>query len=487
MGEWPIMNYKSNPLHHMLNPDSVAFVGANNQPTTMGTVQMLHTLNFGYKGKIYPVHPKEKSVLGIKAYPSIRDIPEPVDLVVITVPARAVPNIFEDCASKGVHYAVVTSGGFSELGDEGRELEIQILELAHRYQIRFIGPNCLGILNPLHRLNLTMFSYKQPPGTMGLASQSGTYITQVIKYLEKRGVGYSRAISIGNKADIDLVDCLEYLGEDDETRAIALYIEGLKRPRMFLETAKKVSSAKPVVALYVGGTEAGARSSASHTGAICSPAKLYSDVFRQAGIIEAPTIEDLYQWTWALANQPIPRSNRIAILTHSGGPATSIADACNKNGLQVPRFSPKTLDAIKPLVPPTAAIENPVDLTFTTEPPLMAQILPPIILEDPNIDALIIHGLMVTSWMSDIKEAAGNLFEAIPIEQISEMVEGPIRELSRLPQKYNKPIICSSFVGPGIEVSTRKLHQFRIPTYDGPEKAVTAMSAMVRYNEIMKK
>lgn len=487
MGEWPIMNNKSNPLHHMLNPDSVAFVGANNQPTTMGTVQMLHTLNFGYKGRIYPVHPKEKSVLGIKAYPSIRDLPEPVDLVVITVPARTVPNIFEDCASKGVHYAVVTSGGFRELGDEGRELEIQILELAHRYQIRFIGPNCLGILNPHHRLNLTMFSYKQPPGTMGLASQSGTYITQVLKYLEKRGVGYSRAISIGNKADIDLVDCLEYLGEDDETRAIALYIEGLKRPRMFLETAKKVSRAKPVVALYVGGTEAGARSSASHTGAICSPAKLYSDVFRQAGIIEAPTIEDLYQWTWALANQPIPRSNRIAILTHSGGPATSIADACNKNGLQVPRFSPKTLDAIKPLVPPTAAIENPVDLTFTTEPPLMAQILPPIILEDPNIDALIIHGLMMTSWMSDIKEAAGDLFEDIPIEQISEMIEGPIRELSRLPQKYNKPIICSSFVDSGIEVTTRKLHQFRIPTYDGPEKAVTAMSAMVRYNEIMKK
>lgn len=487
MGEWPIMNYKTNPLHHMLNPDSVAFVGANNQPTTMGTVQMLHTLNFGYKGRIYPVHPKEKSVLGIKAYPSIRDLPEPVDLVVITVPARAVPNIFEDCASKGVHYAVVTSGGFSELGDEGSELELQILELAHRYQIRFIGPNCLGILNPHHRLNLTMFSYKQPPGTMGLASQSGTYITQVLKYLEKRGVGYSRAISIGNKADIDLVDCLEYLGEDDETRAIALYIEGLKRPRMFLETAKKVSRTKPVVALYVGGTEAGARSSASHTGAICAPAKLYSDVFRQAGIIEAPTIEDLYQWTWALANQPIPRSNRIAILTHSGGPATSIADACNKNGLQVPRFSPKTLDAIKPLVPPTAAIENPVDLTFTTEPPLMAQILPPIILEDPNIDALIIHGLMMTSWMSDIKEAAGDLFEDIPIEQISEMIEGPIRELSRLPQKYNKPIICSSFVDPGIEVTTRKLHQFRIPSYDGPEKAVTAMSAMVRYNEIMKK
>jgi acetyltransferase len=478
------MNKKTNPLHHMLNPDSVAFVGANNQPTTMGTVQMLQTLNFGYKGRVYPVHPKEKSVLGIRAYSSVRDIPNPVDLAVITVPARAVPDIFRDCGAKGIHYAVVTSGGFREVGEQGRKLEMQIVELAHRYGIRFIGPNCLGILNPHHRLNLTMFSYKQPPGNMGLASQSGTYVTQVLKYLEKRGVGYSRALSIGNKADIDLVDCLEYLGEDDRTRAIALYIEGLKRPRLFLETARKVSRTKPLVALYVGGTEAGSRSSASHTGAVCAPAKLYSDMFRQAGIIEARTIEDLYQWTWALANQPIPHSNRIAVLTHSGGPATSIADACNKNGLQVPRFSTKTLDAIKPLVPPTASIENPVDLTFSTEPPLMTKILPPIILEDPNIDALIIHGLMVTSWMSDIKEAAGDLIGDIPIEQIGQMVKGPIKELSGLTRKYDKPIICSSFVDSDIEVIVRTLHQFRIPAYDGPEKAVTAMSAMVRYSDI---
>ena len=468
----------------MLNPDSIAFVGANNLPTTMGTVQMLHTVNFGFKGKIYPVHPKEKTVLGIKAYPSLRHIPDPVDLVVITVPARVVPGIFEDCAAKNIHHAVVTSGGFSESGEEGGRLERQILELAHRHHIRFIGPNCLGILNPHRKLNLTMLSYKQLPGPMGLASQSGTYVTQVLKYLEKRGIGYSRALSVGNKADIDLVDCLEYLGKDPETKAIALYIEGLKRPRLFLETARKISRQKPIVALYVGGTEAGARSSASHTGAICSPAKLYSDMFRQAGIIEAPTIEELYQWTWALANQPVPSSNRISILTHSGGPATSIADACNKNGLQVPEFSLKTQEAIRPLVPPTASIHNPVDLTFTTEPALMAQILPPIILEDPNIDALIIHGLMVSSWLSDIKEAAGDRFPGIPLEQISEMVEGPIRELSGFSRKYNKPIICSTFMDPDIEVATRKLHEFNIPTYDGPEKAVTAMSAMVRYKKI---
>jgi len=470
----------------MLNPDSVAFVGANNMPTTMGTVQMLQTLSFGFKGRVYPVHPKEKTVLGIKAYPSILNIPDPVDLAVITVPARFVPGIFEDCAAKKIHHAVVTSGGFSESGQEGRELEKKILDLARRHHIRFIGPNCLGILNPHSRLNLTMLSYKQPPGSMGLASQSGTYITQVLKYLHKMGIGYSRALSVGNKADIDLVDCLEYLGEDSKTRAIALYIEGLKRPHLFLKTARKISRHKPIVALYVGGTEAGARSSASHTGAVCSPAKLYSDMFRQAGIIEASSIENLYQWAWALANQPFPRSNRVAVLTHSGGPATSIADACNKNGLEVPEFSMKTQEALRPLVPPTASIRNPVDLTFTTEPALMARVLPPIILEDPHIDALIIHGLMASSWAEDIKEAAGNFFGDIPLDQIDEMVEGPIRELSGLSGRYNKPVICSTFMGPDIEIATRKLHEFNVPTYDGPEKAVTAMSAMLCYKNIKK-
>jgi acetyltransferase len=382
----------------------------------MGTIQMLNTMKYRFQGRIYPVHPRENVVLGLKAYASIRDLPEAVDLAVITVPARVVPEVLEDCGSRGVHYAVVTSGGFGELGEEGKRLEEAIIRIARRHRIRFVGPNCLGILNPGHGLNVTMFPYDQPPGAMGLASQSGTYVTQVIHYLKRRGVGYSRALSIGNRADIDLVDCVEYLGQDPDTRAIALYIEGLKRPRLFLEKARRVSRTKPIVALYVGGTEAGARSSASHTAAICAPARMYSDMFRQAGIIEARTVEDLYLWTWALANQPIPRANRIAVLTHSGGPASSIADACNKSGLEVPRLSRETQEALKPLVPPTAAFQNPVDLTFSTDPELLVKTLPPLILADPNIDGLIIHGVMVTSWLSYIKELDEGLLDGVHLE-----------------------------------------------------------------------
>ncbi len=476
-----------NPLHFILNPNSVAFVGANNEPTTMGTVQMLNTLKFGFKGRIYPVHPKEQVVLGQKAYPSVQDIPEPVDLAVITVPARVVPTIFEDCGRKGIRHAVVTSGGFGELGEEGRRLEREILDLARRHRIRFIGPNCLGVINPHHRFNVTMFPYTQSPGNMGLASQSGTYVTQVIHYLNRRGIGYSRALSIGNKADIDLVDCLEYLGEDAHTQGVALYIEGLKRPRRFLEMARAVSRKKPVVALYVGGTEAGARSSASHTGAVCAPAKLYSDMFRQAGIVEAGTVEQLYFWTWTLANQPVPRGDRVAILTHSGGPASSIADACEKNGLTVPRLSSETLEAIKPLVPKTAVIENPVDLTFSTDPELLARTLPRILLEDPGVDVLIIHGLMVSSWLSYLKESAEDILGDLPIDEISRMFDKPIEELSKLPGRYGKPIICSTFMGSNIEAATKKLHEYKIPTFDGPEKAVTAVAALNRYRKILQR
>ena len=478
---------KTNPLHRMLSPSSVAFVGANNRPTTMGTIQMLNTLQYGFQGRIFPIHPNEETVLGQKAYPSIRDLPEPVDLAVITVPARAVPGIFEDCAARGVRHVVVTSGGFAELGEEGARLEAQVLEIARRNGIRFVGPNCLGILNPARRLNVTMFPYQQAEGTMGLASQSGTYVTQVLHYLKRHGIGYSRALSVGNKADVDLVDCLEYLGEDDDTRAIALYIEGLKRPRAFLAMARRVSPQKPIVALYVGGTEAGARSSASHTGAVGAPSKIYSDMFRQAGIIEAQTVEDLYYWTWALANQPPPPGNRIAILTHSGGPASSIADACNKHGLEVPAFSSSTLQALRPLVPATAAIGNPVDLTFSTDPSLLTQTLPPLLLEDPNVDGLILHGLMVTSWLSYILETADGLFGGIPVEELGEMVEGPIQELARLPSRYGKPIICSTFMGSVIEAATRTLHRHRIPTFDGPEKAVSAMAALHRYRRILER
>jgi acetyltransferase len=479
-------NGSKNPLSAIFNAESIVMVGASNDIRTMGTVLMINTLKGGFVGRLYPVHPKETEIMGLKAYKTVRDISDSIDLAVICVPTRVVPEIIKDCGAKGIRHAVVISGGFSEMGGEGKKLEQEILELARSYGIRFLGPNCIGIINPHRNLNMTTFPYDQGPGPLGLISQSGTYITQVIHYLEQKGIGYSRAMSIGNQANLDLVDGLEYLGDDSDTRAIALYIEGLKRPRAFLEVARQVSVKKPIVALYVGGTEAGARSAASHTGALCAPASFYSGLFSQVGVIEARTLEELYDWSWALATQPIPAGRRIGILTHSGGPAASLADACEKYGLQVPPFSPETQDRLKPLVPPTASYHNPVDLTYFSNIKLMTEQMPRIIMEDHGIDGLIIHGLMATSWVGRLTSLVPEMSK-ISVEQITELVREPAENLARLPVEFNKPITCSTFMGREIEVITTILQDNNIPCLDGPEKAVSSMAALCRYGEIRKR
>ena len=283
-----------NPMVKIMNPNSVAIVGASNNIMKMGTVLLTSLIRGEYPGKVYPIHPREEIVLGLKAYRKAADLPQAADLAVLVIPTRAVPQVLGELGEKGIRKAIIISGGFREVGGGGRELEKEIIAVARQYGIRFLGPNCIGIINTRKKLNTTFFPYLHQPGGIGIASQSGTYVTQVISYLAKSQIGYSQAISVGNEADIDLVDCLEYLGEDPETRAIALYIEAIKRGREFLEVARKVTRKKPVVALYVGGSEAGARASLSHTGALSGPDGLYEGALRQSGIIRVSTVEELY-------------------------------------------------------------------------------------------------------------------------------------------------------------------------------------------------
>ncbi len=468
-----------NPLNVIMNPSSIAIVGASNNFRTMGTIQFLNLIKSGFPGEVLPVHPKHGHVLGRKAYPSVGELPYAPDLAVLVVPTRLVPEMLEDFGSLGTTHAVIITAGFKETGDAGLGLEQKIVEIADTYGIRFLGPNCLGIINTHLPLNITVGPLLDRKGKLGLASQSGTYIAQIVSYLHKKGIVMSKAISVGNEANTDITDCLEYLGDDEDTKAIGLYIEGIRDAGRFLEVARQVSRHKPIVAQYVGGTEAGARSGSSHTGAMAGPDYLYDGLFEQAGIIRVDTIEEVYSTGWALATQPPLRGRRIAILTNSGGPGSGIATTCNSNGLEVPEFSQGIQERVSAFLPGHASAKNPVDLTFHIDMDTLTEKIPQVLFESDEIDGVIIHGIMDTGFMNMLYPF---LKEYVPVsaEQFEKMGEISMEPLLRMPAAYGKPLMISSFFGRE-DHCIRVFHENGIPTFDAPEKAAKAMAALYRH------
>ncbi len=395
------------------------------------------------------------------------------------MPARVVVEIMEDLGRRGVKHAVIVTGGFKETGEEGARREVELVAVAERYGMRFLGPNCIGVMHTRQAVNTTMFPISVMPGPVGLVSQSGSYVTQVQMYLQRRGIHISQAISVGNEASIDVVDCLEYLAGQDDTRAMILYLETLRRPRRFFEVAREVSRVKPVAAVYVGGTGAGARSGGSHTGALAGDDRLYDALFRQSGVLRVFTLEDLYTVGYALACQPPLRGRRIGIISHSGGPVTSMADACERRGLEVPVFSKSLQEALRPLLPGTASAANPVDLTFGIGQAHMTSTIPRKILESGEVDGVLIHGIMGSSYrdvfFGQFKDTLGLSMDDIEREQEEAMVG-----LAEIPKETGKPVICSSFMDRDQDDCTRLLQDQGIPVLDTPEQAVEVMACLGR-------
>lgn len=472
---------ENNPLEQLMNPKSIATVGAGNNPMKMGAIQALSIVKDGFPGKFYPIHPTEKEVFGCRAYPSAFDLPEAPDLVMFVLPAHLVVQILDDFGRIGTRRAIVITAGFGETGPAGRELEDRLKETALRHGIRFLGPNCMGIVNSSLPLNVTVMPLQGPPGLLGMASQSGTYITQTLPYLQGRGIRFSKAVSVGNEGDIDIIDALEYLGHDEQTGAIALYIEGLKDGGRFLETARRITPRKPVVAQYVGGTEAGARAGSSHTGALAGPDYLYDGLFRQAGIIRVDSVEELYSQGWVLASQPRLRGRRIAVLTNSGGPGTAMAHTCNEGGLEVPAFSEELQGKIKEHLPVQGSAKNPVDLTFHMNAEVLSTTLPELILQSGEVDGLVMHGLMGGGFLKAIyphlSDLLGEMSEEDFAFQFSRNLEKPLS----LPGKYGLPVVMSSFFGRE-DNYTAAFQDRNVPVLDGPEKAARGMLALHRYN-----
>jgi len=477
-----LKSIKDSPLYAIANPESIAFFGASNQISSMGTNQLMSVLALGYEGRIYPVHPKEDQVRGLKAYRSVLDLPEVPDLAVLVLPTRVVPQILEECGRKGIKHLIIVSAGFKEAGPDGVGLERELVEIAGRYGMRFLGPNCIGVTNPHLKLNTTFMQHEGAPGYVGMVSQSGSFITQMFGYLDRFGLGFSTAFSVGNEANLDVVDCLEYLAHCPHTRVIALYLEGIKRGKAFMEAARAIAPQKPIVALYVGGSETGRRAALSHTGAMAGPDKLYEGALAQSGVLRARSIGELFDFCWVFGTQPAAKGPRVAVLTHSGGPGASAADACGRAGFEMPTFSDGTVDKLKALLPHTAALQNPVDCTFNKNPQDYFAVIPEVMLQDERTDMLLVYVLVPAKNISRALQQLG-----VPQEKVQAKTEKVIRiqteGVAHLLKSHGKPLIGYTYQSLG-EPFVRGLIELGVPVFPGPERAVAAMKALLTYETI---
>ncbi len=469
------------PLKKLMFPRSVAFMGASNNIMRMGSFLFVNLIGGKFEGPIYPVHPKEETVLGLKAYKRLRDLPEVPDLLVLVIPTRLVPDILEEAGTLGIDRAIIVTAGYDEVNSEaGYELQQNIDRVVEKHGIRYVGPNCIGIYNGFIRLNTTPFPNRMAAGKIGMISQSGTYLSHLYPYLERLDFNFGEGISLGNAASIDLVDTLEYFEERPEIEVITLYIEGIKRPREFLETARRVSKKKPIVALYVGGSEGGGRAVASHTAALAGEDAVFDAVFRQAGVIRAWSIEQLLDFSWAFATQPLPAGDRMAVLTSSGGPGVSMADCVTRCGLKLPTFSRETQAAVNAHLPHTGTGANPVDVTYTKDPDAFLHHIPKALLEDDEIDGLFLYGFFGADWLLMLDETAGGGYLGGEPEEIRRMGAARTEAFIEFLLGFGKPVMGSTFLD-NTDAMVRDMRRGGIPMFPSPERAVKAMEALSRY------
>ncbi len=474
-------NIEDHPLYELMHPKTIAFWGASNNPMGMGSVQLAQLVATGYQGEIYPIHPKQAEIQGFKAYSSVKDVPGKVDLAVLVIPTQIVPGILRECGEKGVKNAVVVSAGFAEMGAEGKKLQQSILDECAEWNIRMVGPNCIGVVNTEINLNTTFFPNDAGPGFIGMASQSGSFVTQMFAYLKKFGLGFSQAISVGNEAMTDLTDCIEYLGMDPKTKVIAMYVETIRRGREFIRVAKEVSKKKPIVAYYVGGSEAGRKAALSHTAALSGSDHLYNGVFNQCGVTRARSMAELFDMCYVMGAQPIPNGNRLAILSHSGGPGACAADTAERHGMALAKFSENTVKALMKVVPHTASVGNPVDITFNRDPNDYSRTIPNILMEDESVDSLFMYVLMPSHRVYQTFKAMTPDPEAAR-KMADDFIHNQCKDMSELAARHGKPFVGGSFYTRS-EPFTQMLQDYGVSVLPSPERAIIALSALARYAE----
>ena len=453
-------------LNHIFNPKAIVVVGASNNPSKAGFMCVKNLLKAGFNGEIYPVNPNLSELLGLRVYPSVRAIPGDVDLAVITIPAQQSLPVIEECVARGIKGAVMIAGGFKELGTEvGSSLQDRIRHIASEGGMKIIGPNCLGIANRQASLNATFapeFSSTKA-GSVAVASQSGGVCRYLADAFNNNNVGVSKLVSMGNRCNLDFDEIVEYFGEDEETKVIILYIEGLERPRQLMSVARQVVSQKPIVVYKAGRTGELNQASLSHTGALAGKYEFYEAAFSQAGMITMNNLAELVDIAKALAFQPPSPGNRVAVLSGPAGFGIIMADKCCELGLKLAEFSPESRQRLRQVIFPLNSIDNPVDLAWTRSFDACREVLR-VIMEDNGVDMLVV---------------------AFPFSTINPNFNRAILDITRY---YRKPItyVCIRSLEPKEVMEITKLEQNNIPTYPSPERAVTALAGLLGYGEILR-
>ena len=459
----------STTLQRLLSPRSVAVIGASNDPTKRGYQAIRTLLADGFPGAIYPIHPRATEILGLQAHRTVLDVEGDVDLALVCTPAGTVPDVLRQCGTKQVSGAVILAGGFSESGDAGRRLEQEALEVARAHGIRLVGPNTSGIFNLHARLNLVGFSNVEPGG-LGIVSQSGNVALALVTEGQVNGhVGFSAYIGVGNQADLEFSDYLEYLGEDEPTKVPVLYVEGFKDGRRFLDVARRVTQRKPVVVYKSGRSAAGRRAARSHTGALAGSYEMTVGVLEQAGVTVVRQSDDILPVAEAMSLLPLPPSSGVAVLADGGGHATIATDALIEAGLALVPLRGETRRALSTLLPPAASLDNPVDVAGGTDanPGVFADCAR-VLLADPAVGALLIVGLFGGYGLRFAESLA-------PVE------EETADRLAALVQQVGKPIVLQSLYAPLKTAALARLRSRGVPTYGSIETAVSCLAAVVHY------
>ncbi len=448
-------------LSSIFEPRSIAVVGGSNNTKKWGG-RILKNLLGSFKGPVYPVNPNEEMVQGVTSYRSILDIPGEVELAVIVVPAQVIFPVIEACGKKGVHGLIVITAGFGETGDAGKELEKELISIVNKYGMRMIGPNTLGIVNEPMSLNASVIGRLPRAGPISFITQSGTLGLALAEWTIDMGLGLCKIISTGNKANVDDVDIIEYLAHDPSTGVIAMYVEGINRGKAFMDAARRIN--KPIIAIKTGRSKRGSKAVFSHTGSIAGSDEIFSAAFRQAGILRVDTIDEVFDAALAFSCQPLPKGNNVAIISNGGGAGIVATDACEKHGINVTELTEGTKEKIRKAIPEFASGSNPIDTAGLSSHQVYIDVMQALLL-DPNVDALIV--IYVHTIMTN----------AIP----------PAAAVVEMKPKSDKPIISCWMGGAGKEEGVDILKSGCLPNYSVPERAVGALSCLIKHREFLEK